>query len=206
MERVVAYIDGFNLYYGMREMGWQRYYWLDVGLLMRNLLKTHQALASVFYFTARVSATRDDPDKPRRQNTYLEALTAVGSIKIQYGHYIRRHKVCLRCGVKWVDHEEKGTDANIAVRMLLDAFDDEFDTALLVSADSDLVGPIQTIRGRFPRKKIVVVFPPKRQSVELKRVASAWSYINRVKLAKSQLPERIPTPSGTVLKRPPSWA
>ena len=76
MERVVAYIDGFNLYYGMRERGWKRYYWLGVALLMLGLLQPHQTLASVIYFTARVSATEDDPGKPHRQNTYLEALSA----------------------------------------------------------------------------------------------------------------------------------
>ena len=28
--RLIAYIDGFNLYFGLKEKGWKRYYWLDM--------------------------------------------------------------------------------------------------------------------------------------------------------------------------------
>ena len=30
MSRVVAYVDGFNLYFGLRSKGWKKYYWLDL--------------------------------------------------------------------------------------------------------------------------------------------------------------------------------
>ena len=53
--RVIAYIDGFNLYYGMREKGWQRYYWLNIQALVQGLLREDQKLAVVKYFTALVS-------------------------------------------------------------------------------------------------------------------------------------------------------
>ena len=55
-QRVIAYIDGFNLYFGLKAMGWRRYYWLDLFKLSRNLLKTNQELVAVKYFTARISA------------------------------------------------------------------------------------------------------------------------------------------------------
>ena len=29
-QRVAVYIDGFNLYYGLKSKGWSRYYWLDL--------------------------------------------------------------------------------------------------------------------------------------------------------------------------------
>ena len=29
MERVISYIDGFNLYFGLRSKGWRRFYWLS---------------------------------------------------------------------------------------------------------------------------------------------------------------------------------
>ncbi len=51
-QRVIAYIDGFNLYFGLKAMGWRRYYWLDLFKLSRNLLKTNQELVAVKYFTA----------------------------------------------------------------------------------------------------------------------------------------------------------
>jgi len=67
VDRVIAYIDGFNLYYGLREQGWQRYYWLNVQELARNLLKPHQELLFIKYFTSLVSPTLQDPYKNKRQ-------------------------------------------------------------------------------------------------------------------------------------------
>jgi len=118
---VIAYIDGFNLYYGMRSKGWRRYYWLDVRLLIENLLKPDQMLVSVKYFTSRVSATGRDPDKSRRQNTYLEALQTLKDVNIYYGHYLEKTVECFKCGAKWQVSEEKMTDVNIAVEMMVDA-------------------------------------------------------------------------------------
>jgi len=37
-ERAIAYIDGFNLYYGLKEKHWRYYYWVDLKLLCQNLL------------------------------------------------------------------------------------------------------------------------------------------------------------------------
>jgi len=33
MDRVITYIDGFNLYFGLKSKDWQRYYWLNLQLL-----------------------------------------------------------------------------------------------------------------------------------------------------------------------------
>jgi hypothetical protein len=66
-ERVAAYIDGFNLYFGIREHG-RRYLWLDLEGLLQSLLKPHQQLVAVRYFTARV---RNDAPAEQRQQVYL---------------------------------------------------------------------------------------------------------------------------------------
>lgn len=204
MERVTAYVDGFNLYFGLREAG-RRFLWLDVEQLVRDLLLPQQELARVNYFTARVSGTTSDPDKPKRQNTYLEAIEVHTNVVIHYGHYLARMRTCLNCASKWTEHEEKGTDVNIAVQMLLDAFRDEFDTALLVSADGDLAGPITAIRSVWPRKRVVVAFPPKRVSAKLKKKASAFYYIGQASVARSQLPDPVVKPDGYLLRKPLSW-
>ena len=54
LQRVAAYIDSFNLYYGLRSKGWRRYYWLDLRRLAERLLRPGQQLAAVRYFTTRV--------------------------------------------------------------------------------------------------------------------------------------------------------
>jgi len=69
--RVIAYIDGFNLYFGLKSAGWKRFYWLNLQAMAQNLLKPQQELVFTKYFTSRVSYP---PDKERRQSTFIEAL------------------------------------------------------------------------------------------------------------------------------------
>ena len=97
------------------------------------------------------------------------------------------------------------TDVNIAVQLMTDAFQDRFDTAILISADSDLVSPVRAVRRLFPSKRVVVAFPPDRESGELKKYANGFIYIGRDALAKSPLPNSVIKPNGYALRRPASW-
>ena len=203
--RVVVYIDGFNLYYGMRSRGWRRYYWLDLRRLAGRLLRRGQTLAEVKYFTARVIPDAGSEDKARRQNTYLEALATLADVDIHYGYYLPKMQRCSDCGATWQAYEEKMTDVNIAVELLSDAYDDRFDTAIVISADSDLARPITTIRERFPGKRVVVAFPPNRVSKLLRSVATASFTLGHGVLNSSQFPERVLADGGRVLIRPGRW-
>ena len=97
-QRVVAYIDGFNLYYGLRSKGWRRYYWLDVHRLAEKLLRPGQRLAAVKYFTARLLPDPSGPGKPERQSTYLEALETLPGLTIYYGYFLAKTRRCPNCG------------------------------------------------------------------------------------------------------------
>lgn len=204
MTRAAVYVDGLNLYHGLRDKGWRRYYWLDVRRLAERLLTGGQTLARVRYFTARVSAEPGDPDKPRRQNAYLEALATLPGLSIHYGYFMPKERRCPECGAVRRSYEEKMTDVNIAVEMLGDAADDAFDTAILVSADSDLVGPVRALRERHG-KRVVAAFPPGRESRHLRREADAALTIGRAIIRRNQLPDRLRVADGRTLERPERW-
>ena len=203
--RVTTYIDGFNLYYGLREKDLRRYYWLDLVRLSENLLKPGQRLVAVRYFTAGVFAEADDPEKALRQNTYLDALTTLPALRVHMGYHTVKGRRCPSCGATWQTYEEKMTDVNIAVELLGDAQDDLFDTAIIISGDGDLASPVRTVRERYPGKQAIVAFPPGRHSNGLRSVASASFPIGRRILSKSLLPEQVTRADGFVLKRPPTW-
>ena len=124
---------------------------------------------------------------------------------IFFGHFLEERITCRNCGHTYKTHHEKMTDVNIALHMLTDAFQDAFDTALLVSADSDLVGPVRTIQTLFPAKQVVVIFPPARRSAALQKAARKHVYLGQNVLRKSQFPDRVVKSNGFVLHRPPSW-
>ncbi|MCL7452173.1 MAG: hypothetical protein M8467_03895 [Anaerolineae bacterium] len=85
------------------------------------------------------------------------------------------------------------------------AFTDRFDAALLISADSDLVGPIERVRNLFPEKRMMVVFPPARHSNALRNVAHACLHLDRATLIRSVFPDQVTKPDGFVLQRPAQW-
>jgi uncharacterized LabA/DUF88 family protein len=202
MQKVITYIDGFNLYFGLKEKGWKRFYWLNLVALAKNLLKPGQTLLKVKYFTSRISVPIE---KANRQNEFIEALETLPELSIYYGKYQTNDITCNKCGHIMLKPNEKMTDVNIAVEMLADAFLDSFDVAILISADSDLTGPIRHIRKLFPGKQVIIAFPPSRFSYELKKVANATFPIGRKKFAESMFPENITKKDGHVLKRPERW-
>ena len=151
--RVVMYVDGLNLYYGLREARWRRYYWLDLRRLAQSLLLSGQSLAAVRYFTARFNPDTADPGRHIRQDTYLRALDTLPGLSIQYGYHLPKTRDCPRCGASLPAYEEKMTDVNIAVALLNDAQDNLFDTAIVISADSDRSSPISAVRIGMPTNR-----------------------------------------------------
>ena len=87
MRRVMMYVDGFNLYYGLKSKGWKRYYWLDIRRMAERMLRPDQELVAVRYFTAAVQPRPNDPGKPVRQRAYLEALATLRNLRIHYGYF-----------------------------------------------------------------------------------------------------------------------
>jgi hypothetical protein len=200
-ERVVAYIDGFNLYFGMREAGFDNCRWLNVNKLVSSLLKPHQSLVGIKYFTSRVS---NNPYKQKRQSTYIDALESTGA-KIIYGNYQDGSTECKRCGHIWRTAKEKMTDVNIATAIIVDAYKDEYDMAMLISGDSDLTPPIREVHNLFKNKRVFIAFPPKRHNSSMALVAKGSETIGRKKLVDAQFDVEVVSKTGYKLKIPTEW-
>lgn len=204
MTRVAVYVDGFNLYFGLRSRYARKYLWLDLQSLAASLLRQGQTLELVRYFTARV---RDDPEGEQRQSDYLDALSVHSPlVKVKDGRFQEKDRRCRGCGSQWKVFEEKETDVNIAVALLADAVRNQFDTAVVISADSDLCPAVRETKSLFPAKRIIAAFPPGRHSAELKRVADGYVSIGTDKVRRAQLPDKVITEAGVVLHRPEHWA
>ncbi len=203
IKRIVAYIDGFNLYFGMRSKEWQKYYWLDVQKMCKKLLKSDQSLVFTKYFTAHVTAP---PDKKERQDAYLDALETLSEFEIFFGRFQLDNFECPKCKRTYKIPHEKKTDVNIAAELIFDAFEDNFDIAMIISADSDLTSPITKIKGHFPDKRILIVFPPDRFSFELTDLGiPVVKTIRKSVLKNSQFPDEIVLSSGYKIIRPTQW-
>jgi uncharacterized LabA/DUF88 family protein len=200
---VIAYIDGFNLYNGLRDKYHRQYLWLDLEALCRSLLLPGQRLAKVKYFTA---AVRRQPGSLRRQQTYWNALDVHSAhLSIERGRFQEKSLSCRSCGTVWRSYEEKETDVAIAVSLVEDAAKKSFGTALLLSADSDLCPAVRSVRRLHPSGKVVAAFPPARRSDDMRRAVDASFTIGERKLRASLLPHDVRSAGGKVFSRPASW-
>lgn len=208
MADVIAYVDGFNLYHGLRDRFSHKYLWLDVNELVRRL-RPRDSIVAVRYFTAMV---RDDQPAEARQQAYLDALTARNGerIEIVYGRFQATSQMCHGCGRHWITYEEKETDVNIAASLVADAAAARSDLALLISADADLCPAIRTARvitaGRANHFGVITAFPPKRYSHDLKRLAPGAFTISHADIRNSLLPDTFTAAdTGRKFQRPPKW-
>ena len=207
--RVIVYIDGFNLYFALREKQWFGFMWLDMLQLGTVLVREDQELVQVKYFTSRI---RNDPEKQKRQNLFLDALGTLDSkkLKIYYGDYQTNELKCFGCGNLVRDDHEKQTDVNIATQMILDAFSKDsagqpkVDDIILITADSDQCPAIMAVRSLG--KHVLVVLPPGRgHYLEIQKVADSKLELTAKKLKKCRMPDRIASPSGFVIECIAKW-
>lgn len=216
MKRTIAYVDGYNLYYGL--LKGTPYKWLDLVQFVAKLLRDNHSLVSVKYFTSPVKTYPHDTSALDRQKIYLQALGTLPNVEIIQGFYRKdtvlmpvHEEECKKCPmasdgfVKVVKLEEKRTDVNIASAMLLDAFNDRADVFVLVSGDTDFIAPVNIVRKDF--KKTVIVFNPRETKSWLRDYASYYRDVPRDLPAKCQLPDVIPygRRGDRFIHRPPAW-
>ena len=92
MKRTIAYIDGYNLYYGLlKGTPWK---WLDLGLLVKAMLRDDHDFLAIKYFTAPIRTYPHDAVALERQNVYLQALATDARVRIQLGYYSKNATCC----------------------------------------------------------------------------------------------------------------
>jgi uncharacterized LabA/DUF88 family protein len=219
--RTVVYIDGFNLYYRMLKAR-PEFKWLNPKLLADRILDERHVVAKVNYYTARISSRVNDPEAPARQGTYLKALATVPEIEVHEGNFMISEPwmplvvppQARPVGYPWalpapevvkvLKSEEKGSDVNLGVHLVRDAFLDRFDVAMVLTNDSDLVEPIRIVTAEVG-KRVGLFAPVKYPNQSLKSVASFQLHIRPGHLAQSQFPSPIVLRDGTHLHKPVSW-
>lgn len=205
--RTNVYVDGLNLYYGKLKYSPNK--WLNVRCLCETIFPGNN-ICSIKYFTARVRGTPRDPDQPIRQAVYFRALRTISDLTLIYGHFLTNPKTMPLTGsnpTKWVKvdkTEEKGSDVNLATHLLVDAFNNEYDIALLISNDSDLAEPLRVIKEDF-HKTILLLSPFKTYSKKLAQHSDFKKRIPAHILKRCQFPEKLIDVGGEFHK-PRAWS
>lgn len=214
-KKVTFYVDGFNFYYGLRDVSdldqdWKKFYWINICELCKSFLGKDEELIATHYFTARPK----NISKMTRQNKLMEVNKKLNKelFKVHYGKYQEKTVKCLAtCKESFITYEEKETDVNIAVKLIEDCVLGSSDKIVLISADSDLIPPIRFIYNycheHGKSKEVLILFPPQHYSSALanfKYIAlQMGKYKNRFK--KSLLPKKLVFKDGKQYEIPQNW-
>ena len=215
--RAKVYYDGYNFYYGYLK-GHPELKWLNLVSFARALVKSEVEIVGVEYFTSRIKTYPHDQAAVERQKIYLQGLSTLSGLRIHEGFYNKNktwapfvNDECRECrtfpgGMAHIMKlEEKRSDVNIATAMLWDAFQNDVDMLVLISGDSDFIGPIELIRHKLG-KQVVVFNPHANRRTELAHYATYCADIPANLALQHQLPDEIPVGThGNLICRPEAW-
>jgi uncharacterized LabA/DUF88 family protein len=223
--RANIYIDGFNFYYcAVRGTNFK---WIDLSKLC-NILFPLVSIQKIYYFTAKVKASKHDPNAPTRQEIYWRALDTIHNLNRIEGNFSRWPKVMPQFPLAYIHDdyskppnmvqvertEEKGSDVNLAAMLLYDSSINNADEYIVISNDSDLALAIEIAVSKMNRTVVVVnpnrtsnanKFKNCRLSLTLRKVATrSYNSINDKVLSKS-LFRTILTDSVGQFRKPATW-
>lgn len=158
MVRAIVYVDGFNLYHALDDLHDDSLKWLCLRRLSESILRPGEELKAVKYFSAYATW---HTDAYLRHRDYVAALQAEG-VKFIEGKFKKKNLRCRVCNAQYQTHEEKETDVNIGIHLVVDTVQDNFDRAIIISADTDMQSAIAMARQLSGTKMIDVVAPPGR--------------------------------------------
>jgi len=202
LDKVSIFIDGFNLYHAINKNHLKKYKWLNFYSLFNHFLRGTEIIENIYFFTALAYWNQG---KVKRHSIYIKALMEY-NVKIVKGAFRKKDKYCAICKNRTKTHEEKETDVNMAIYLLRGAFLNEYENAMILSADSDLVPVVKEIKNLFPDKEICIIIPPFRKAELLKKCANRTIKLKENHLKQHQLPLSINCKNGDVITKPIEWS
>ncbi len=212
-KKVNFYIDGFNFYFGLRRIAlmkpdWRKFYWLDIVKFCSGFLEKNEELGLVTYFTSRPN----NREKMLRQNLLLNCNRKLypTSLRVVYGRYAKKELKCNAiggCKRIYDDLEEKETDVNLAIQMIIDCYEKSCDKMVLISSDTDFVPPLKIIKDYHKHVETMILFPPAGQhSAHLSQICPHNKDLEKQKPKwnKAILKDQV-TVNGKTYTKPESW-
>jgi hypothetical protein len=188
--------------------------------MSRAALPASCQIEAINYYTAHISG-RVDPDGPRRQHAYLRAIATLPKVAIHYGNFLVNQKwaglvqppdcrpsfilppaAAPEVAYVWKT-EEKGSDVNLGVHLVRDAFKRHFDLAAVLTNDTDLVEPVRIVTQEL-NLPVTLLTPTPRPAASLMKVATSVRHVPPY-IGPCQLPDPVLVPGKRPIAKPITW-
>ncbi len=131
-ERVAIFIDGSNLYHGLKENRGNAN--IDFEKFCSHLVENRR-LTRIYYYNAPKIA-QENPTGYIQQQSFFNRIKKVPFFELKLGRLVIRNNVTI----------EKGIDVLITVDMIRYARNNAYDTAILVSGDGDFAPVLEFLK------------------------------------------------------------
>lgn len=167
-ERIAIFIDGSNLYHSLKALRIDK---IDYQKLV-DFLRKNRLLISVFYYNAPLDISVDEK-KYWDQQRFFEILKKLPGFNVI---------LCRRKKFKKSDgsfgFEVKGDDVYLAIDLVSGAYENLYDTAVIISGDEDFVPAIKKVQKLG--KKVENAYFIRSSSTTLKKTANNSICINEI--------------------------
>ena len=134
-ERVAIFIDGSNFYFGCKDLLGKAQ--VDFYKFSQILVTPERELIRTYYYNAPVNRASDET-RYKNQQRFFEWLKTTKYLELRFGRLVNRSGIFI----------EKGIDVNIAIDMLTLAWNNIYDTAILVSGDGDFAAAVKSVKDK----------------------------------------------------------
>ncbi len=170
-ERIAILVDGSNLYHYLRELKLTGLAEFDYKAFAQYLARGRTLVSSTYYIGKVRSHGDAKGEELRRWQQRLVAHLQNSGWNVEYGHMLQHNGV----------FQEKGVDVHIAVDLLTGAYENHYDTAVLVSSDTDLIPAVLAVRGK--KKQVEYIGFAHRPSFGLMKNVDLTTTLRREDLA-----------------------
>ncbi|MBR1915997.1 MAG: NYN domain-containing protein [Alphaproteobacteria bacterium] len=229
--KINVYVDGFNLFYGSLKakpnpnlssdmqkklkQEKKKLRWLDLNKLVMEFVKGKNIyIQKINFYTADVKPHYTGDKSPLYQQEYFKALKTLKNINIIKGRYDLHPKKLpvypLQNPLVFqtvLNTEEKRSDVNFAAHLVYDSCIDDFDMAVLITNDSDLLEPIKIAKKMGKRFLILSPHSSINNDFLINFDISSLRKISSKNIKNSQFPDIVYDENQNIVaKRPQAWA
>ena len=145
----MIFIDGSNFYHGLLSLDHKKFKVSEFNFykLGKILCGEKRELIRIYYYNAPLNQ-EDNKEKYKAQQRFFERLKKQPEISL----------ILCKLQKRWIDKKRdkyyyvvKGDDIHIAVDMVKLAYNDAYDTAILVSGDGDFVPAVRAVQEKGKR-------------------------------------------------------
>lgn len=138
-KKVAVYIDGNNFYHKLKDLKLDNLTSFNYHRFSEWLAGTRKIIFSCYYIGVVRAKEGDEKGQQMRkdqQRLFSRLQSTEQNFIIKKGHLMQNDGI----------YHEKGVDVQIAIDMLIGAYKNFYDSAILISSDTDLIPAIKQVR------------------------------------------------------------